>query len=51
MTLKIDAEFKEKLISGFKDDKNLVNFDLITRSSQNFYFFLFSLARPAAEMP
>ena len=51
MTPKIDAEFKEKLISGFKNDKNLVNFDLITRSFQNFYFFLFSLTRPAAKMP
>ena len=48
MTPKIDAEFKEKLISGFK---NVVNFDLITRSFQNFYFFLFSLTRPAAKMP
>ena len=28
MTLKIDTKFEEKLICGFKNDKNLLNFDL-----------------------
>ena len=37
MRLKIDAKFEEKLICFFKNDKNLVNFDLSTQSSQNFY--------------
>ena len=36
MTLKSDAKFEKKLISGFRDDKNLVNFDLSTQNSQNF---------------
>ena len=31
MTLKIDAKFEEKLICCFKNDKNLVNFDLSTQ--------------------
>ena len=30
MTLKIDAKFEEKLIFCFKNDKNLVKFDLST---------------------
>ena len=34
MTLK-NAKFEEKLICCFKNDKNLVNFDLSTRNSQN----------------
>ena len=34
MTLKSDAKFKVKLICCFKNDKNLVNFDLSTRKSQ-----------------
>ena len=33
-----DAKIEEKLICYFKNDKNLVNFDLSTQSSQNFYF-------------
>ena len=37
MRLKIDAKFEEKLICFFKNDKNLVSFDLSTQSSQNFY--------------
>ena len=35
MTLKIDTKFEEKLISGFKTDKNLMNFDPSTQKSQN----------------
>ena len=33
MTLKIDAKFEEKLIFCFKNDKNLVKFDLNTCKS------------------
>ena len=33
ITLDIDAKFEEKLIC-FKNDKNLVNFDLSTQKSQ-----------------
>ena len=40
MTLKIDAEFEEKLICCFKNDKNLVNFDPTTQKSQKFAFSL-----------
>ena len=36
MTLKIDAKFEEKLICCFKNDKNLVKFDLSTQKSQKF---------------
>ena len=36
MTLQNDAKFEEKLICYFKNDKNLVNFDLSTRKSQKF---------------
>ena len=44
MTRKINAKFQEKFICCFKNDKNLVNFDLSTRNSQNFHFdwFLYS---------
>ena len=45
MTLKSDAKFEEKLICCFKNDKNLVNFDLSTRNSQNFYFNWFLLTK------
>ena len=45
MTLKSDAKFEEKLICCFKNDKNLVNFDLSTRNSQNFYFDWFLLCK------
>ena len=44
MTLKIDAKFEEKLIC-FKNYKNLVNFDLSTRNSQNFHFDCFLLCK------
>ena len=43
MTLKSDAKFEENLIYYFKNEKNLVNFDLSTRNSQNFYFDWFLL--------
>ena len=33
MTLKIDAKFEEKLIFCFKNDKNLVKFDLSIHKS------------------
>ena len=36
MTLKSDGTFEEKPICYFKNDKNLVNFDLNTRKSQKF---------------
>ena len=45
MTLKSDAKFEEKLISCFKNDKNLVNFDLSTRNSQNFLLDWFLLCK------
>ena len=40
MMLKIDAKFEEKLISCFKIDKNLVNFDSSTQKSQKFIIWL-----------
>ena len=33
MTLKINEKFEEKLICCFKNDKNLVKFDLSTQKS------------------
>ena len=36
MILKSDAKFEEKLICCFKNDKNLVNFDLRTQKSKKF---------------
>ena len=36
MTLKTDAKFEEKLIICFKNDKDLVKFDLSTRKSPKF---------------
>ena len=45
MRLKIDATFEEKLISYSKNDKNLVNFDLSTRNSQNFHSDWFRLCK------
>ena len=36
MTLKSDAKFEEKPIRCFKNDKNLVNFDLSTQESHKF---------------
>ena len=38
MTPKNDAKYEEKLICCFKNDKNLVNFDLSSQNSQNFHF-------------
>ena len=38
MTLKNDEKFEEKLIWCFKNEKNLVKFDLSTQSSQKFHF-------------
>ena len=38
MALKRDAQFEEKPICCFKNNKNLVNFDLSTWNSQYFYF-------------
>ena len=38
MTLKRDGKFEENLICCFKNDKNLSDFDLSTRNSQNLYF-------------
>ena len=32
----IEAKFEEKLICCFKNDKNLVNFELSTQKSQKF---------------
>ena len=43
MTLKSNAKFKEKLICCFKNDKNLVNFNLSAPNSQNFHFDWFLL--------
>ena len=40
MTLKREAKFEEKLICCFKNDKNLVNFDLSTQKSQKYAFWL-----------
>ena len=45
MTLKIDVKFEEKRICCFKNDRNLPNFDLNTRNSQNFYFDWFLLCK------
>ena len=41
----IDAKFEEKLIFCFKNDKNLVNFDLNTRKSQKFALSLVPIVR------
>ena len=38
MTRKREAKFEEKLICCFKNDKNLVNFDLSTQKSQKYAF-------------
>ena len=45
MALSIDAKFEGNLICCFKNDKNLGNFDLSTRSSQNFHFDWSSLCK------
>ena len=40
MTMKNDAKFEEELTCQFKIDmRNLTNFDLSTRKSQNFELF------------
>ena len=36
MTQKSDTKFEEKPICCLKNDKNLVNFDLITQKSKKF---------------
>ena len=41
MTLKSDVKFVETLISFFKNDKILVNFDPRTRKSQKVALWLF----------
>ena len=38
MTLKRDAKFEENLICCFKNDKNLLNFDLSTQKSRKYAF-------------
>ena len=43
MTLNSDANFEEKLTFCFKNDKNLVNFDLNTQNTQNSYYDWFHL--------
>ena len=40
MILKSDAKFEEKPICCFKNDKNLVNFDLSTQKSPKFALWL-----------
>ena len=45
MSLTIDAKFEEKLICCFKNDKNLVNFDLSIQNSQNLHFDRFLLCK------
>ena len=45
MILKSDVKFEEKWICCFKNEKNLVNFDVSTRNSQNFYFDWFLLCK------
>ena len=42
MILKSDAKFEEKQICCFKNDKNLVNFDLSTQKSKKFALWLVS---------
>ena len=37
MALKIEAKLHKELICCFKNDKNVVNFDLSTQNVQNFY--------------
>ena len=43
MTLKSDATFEEKPICCLKNDKNLVNFNLIPQKSQKFALWLINL--------
>ena len=45
MTLKSNAKFEKKLICCFKNDKNLLNFDLSTQNSHNFHFDWFLLCK------
>ena len=43
MILRSDTKFEEKLICGFKNDKNSANFYLSIQNSQNFHFNCFLL--------
>ena len=46
MTLKLDAKSPpKKLICCFKNDKDLVSFDLSTENSQNVHFYWFLLCK------
>ena len=46
MTLKIDAKFEEKLTRGFKNDiRNLVNFSVSSRKSENLNFDVLLLSK------
>ena len=45
MTQMSDAKFEGKLICCFKNEKNLVNFELSSRSSQNFHFAWFLVCK------
>ena len=45
MTPKIYAKFEEKLICCFKNDRNLANFDLSTRSLKNLHCYWFLLCK------
>ena len=45
MILKSDTKFEEKLTCCFKNDKNLVNFVLSIRNSQNFHSDWFLLCK------
>ena len=43
MTLKSDAQFEEKVVCCFKNDENVVNFEVSTQHYQNFHFDWFLL--------
>ena len=45
MNLKIEAKFGEKLVFCFKNNRNLVNFDLSTKSLKNVHFHWFLLCK------
>ena len=45
MTLNSDAKFEGKPICCFKNDKNVVKFDLSTQNSQYFFFDWFVLCK------
>ena len=51
MTLKSDAIFKEKLISGWKNDiRNLLNFYASSRKSENLYFYGLVLSKACKDL-